>query len=498
MNKKFKNLMFLLAAALVVGGALTALMLFPNETGINENLPSEPEEIALIEKNIEEISKVSVKNKNDSFVVTREGDFDEDIIFNMPYKIDKLKDIKLRDNSIHGLLELVCNLKVTEKLDKNEDIDDEEFGFDKPFSTITATFDDKSKFTLIIGGLNISKNNHYISVSTDDDYIYLLPDFVAKFGTNGLEEFVDRILVDYEYFDGEDENELNMEYIEIKDYQDNIISRFDKNTERNDTAQDDILANKAFFKLTKPFETLLKEEKISELIGKVIGLEADSVIKIKPNRSDIIKHGLDKPDSVEIKVDKTIIRFKIGKSFVISEGDGDDAVNKLYYAVQNDKSSVIFAAAAENFVFGDFDPSEYLSGFLLLRHIEDMKTLEIKTADKTYTIQIGKTDEYNNFPVKVNDKTVDIEKFKTFYQKSLLDIIPERIYKDALPSKPDLVITYEYKDTDQPKDIINFYRLENRKMAMELNKTSTFMGAEPRLDRLIKHIELLSENKDYE
>ena len=520
MGKKIRNLLLIFVALAVVGGALTFALMMENpdeesdflidtEDFLNQN--------RVITKEATDVSKFTVKNEKSAFTVTSTGEEPVEGLEIALFEIAELKGL-LSSFALDDLSRLTYELRWVDKIEEEtDDFDFKKAGLDKPKSTLSITYADKSETEIKFGELSPDGNGRYFVISGDET-IYLASPAETESVLYSLYDFVDRIVVDAEIYFGTGEDEpdteetapeneeapaISIESLEVTDTAGNIKSRLTKNPNHESTGHIDILKNNASLTLEYPMEAPLDEEKTTELVNSLPGMYAYKVMEIHPDDKMLNEYKLDKADTFTVKTTKGILKLRVGKKFSITEGEGENEIKTTCYAVLNEDIPVIFAMGEKDFILGRYNHNDLLTAYLMTVMIYDIKTIRARLPNAVYDMELQGDDYSEDFYVKINGENIDPDRFKDYY-KTVLNFSPLEVYTEELTDntgktgKPEVTLTYKYKEKDKADDVVEFYRVGVRKVVMKLNGKSAFLSQESQFNKFVEHTELIYQNRDYE
>ena len=172
MSQKVRNLIIGLVILVVLGGALALLMLTQGD-GQGDDVSSEPpyavDSIKLVDKKPENITSIQVKNKEDSYTISRDKD--------KQFTIDKLNGFDQTSETMDVTAVRAAAMSATKEVETTLD-NQKKYGLDAPQAEVTVTFDDKSEFTFYLGNQAPSDKGYYLKVKGKES-VYIATENMA-------------------------------------------------------------------------------------------------------------------------------------------------------------------------------------------------------------------------------------------------------------------------------------------------------------------------------
>ena len=138
-------------------------------------------------------------------------------------------------------------------------------------------------------------------------------------------------------------------------------------------------------------------------------------------------------------------------------------------------------------------PLDITSTMVTSNYIYDLSSIEIKTADKTYDLEMSGSSS-DDFTVKIDGKDIETDRFKTFYQ-FLLRTSAEELYLQETDAEPYMTITI--KTTRGNTDVLEYIADSDRMTIIKLNGNADFRCRTAYTDRLLENLDALINGGEF-
>ena len=279
--------------------------------------------------------------------------------------------------------------------------------------------------------------------------------------------------------DTNDYSRINKMTIKRQDIDYDIVIEYDKRQDDPDS----INANSSAYVMTSPVNLDLNSEKSSNLMSLMFGLTASAIEVIAPDDAQKEQYGLTNPFA-EISMD-------------IAGGDlnltvGNETPDKTGRYCMAQDLNVIYIFSYDVLPWVTVMPLDVTTTLITSNFIFDLTSLEINGSsivNQKFTMTGSSNDD---FIIKLGDKDIDKELFKTFYQ-FILKAPAEELYFETPTSEASLTINITSGDHT---DVLAFYPLENRRSAVSLNGKVSFSLKTAYVERLIENFGHVTNNED--
>ncbi|QEN08857.1 DUF4340 domain-containing protein [Oceanispirochaeta crateris] len=182
--KKKKQLLFAIAALVLIGGSYTAVHLLSKPKAPNQEAPATPQEsYVLSDVSEDELKSITIENESGSYtlVLGQEGI----VVENSP-------EIILDQQAAAGLTYTLMRLQSFEIIE-NDSSALGNYGLESPKGTVILEETDGSKTIVNLGNTTPSKNGYY-ALKQGENTVYLLSSYHGTFFLNPLDLLRDRTL----------------------------------------------------------------------------------------------------------------------------------------------------------------------------------------------------------------------------------------------------------------------------------------------------------------
>jgi hypothetical protein len=330
---------------------------------------------------------------------------------------------------------------------KIDDTDLTRYGLDNPTATGVATYEDGSSVTITLGNLTADGKYYYMQ-SSDLDGIYLVDELMGNRLLYTVNDLTDKTLtaikpdyVDYVGVKAKNGDELLMYYDSEKSNASSLAAQ-----------------GLATLTMEKPIEGAIVYP--YNLEGSVLStckqLTLASVVEVQPD--DYSVYGLDDPEYIiRLRDSDAALELKVG---------GTDAAGNSYVMV-DDRVSVFLMDSTLLQPLENYTVTDFVEKFVSLHNRTDVSsvvmqgeygdfTLDFKTEGDNKIVTDEKGTSKDNRLVLINDKEVQSDSFKDFYELLVglgFDQIEEHTQKSG---EPNAVLTYYL--TDGSEQSVEFYQ----------------------------------------
>lgn len=487
MNSKLTGIIVVGVLAASMGGVL----LFLDKTGGQTDSSSADESSSavikqkennktqLVDRSAEDVVKVAVTNKSDSFVMERNN------TGKTVWNIDALPDLTLSLSEENGLADCAATLKSFDTVEENAG-DMSKYGFDDPTSTFTVTFSDGEERTFVVGNMLPNSDRYYYLHEEGSNTVYQVLETYLSYMVEPKEEYITKTLI------VQPGSEAYPEYgtltVKRKDLDYDIVIENDDNEKGAVSAQI----------MTSPVYGYLNISNSTAFTHGMWGLTAETAVKIKPTDDDLREYGLDDPTAVvTLKGEGYDYTLNIGAAIHEKDEDGNDkdAVSAYYCTLEGAEGlDCVFRIPAASLPWATNTPENILSSLMTFNYIEDVSEIVItkdgKTDDILLTYDAGKEDIGS---ATLNGKSLEIESLKTFYEYILTCPTDEVYFTE--PDESTSIMKIEIKRTDGGGDTLEYFADTGRRTIVKLNGITSYRIKSTWITQLEENITNLEAGK---
>lgn len=446
---------------------LVTLLIIPNKT----TKPKAENDIVILNKKAADIYSIQISKPTEVFTMAKNSE--------NKLSIYEWFNYLPNDFLFEQAGKYASNITSPKLIEQNPK-DLEKYGLKKPTSKVKVHFKDKSIYEFQMGSITPVKTGYYFyDVKSKKVYVVSIeaanPFILEK--VNYISSQVVSI--------GTPEDPITVMDMEIArpDLKENIlIVGIPKNQENPDSTKE--IFEVETYMLATPVRADTDFEKVNKYATSLTGLLAKKVVAVSPTNDDLIKYGLKQPSLVvtaTLNKDKGSVVFG---SYVPAEN--------AYYAM-NDKTDVVFLVSKDNIPWLIMKADDVLSRYIMLTNVSDLSGMILFSGEKSYKVDF-EFDKGTFNGVKIDNKTIDLKKFKEFY-KVVVGLPLDGINKEKQDIKSIVGFTYIYSDKTKNPVTIEFKKQVNLQCQVQINGEAAFYTNSTAIDNLIKNIDLIVQNK---
>ncbi|MBE6730662.1 MAG: hypothetical protein E7564_03125 [Ruminococcaceae bacterium] len=439
--KKYKKQIIILSAVLVVLGIVMAVLLItaPKEEATSSN--SAVEQINLITKSDVTVTSLSIKNSLSDYTINFIEEENDDGSITTRYEVPGYEDINFTTSNFDAAAKIMLNFNVDKELGEIENL--EEFGLTSELgSTVTATYSDGSKETVIVGKAASESSGKYI-LYNGKVYITLLNlIFSADMATQVSIPSWD--ISAYIESDGTESYTFDHVYLKGRNFKREIRLDYNKNTFSYDMTAPIICSGGYSFS--------------SDLADSLINFTAGSVVKVHPTEAEIEEYGL---NDCYAELDFSLN----GVAHKITLGNKID--NTKRYAFIDGNTSVVYGTyVTHTNTWAESKELDYRDTYASIVYIYDVDKFTVEAGGKTVEVDMKRTINTDrttdttksyDYTCIVNGKEMPYADTTKFY--STVIGIPLLNMTDADgDGKTLLKITYEFYEDEKKEDLVIEYQ----------------------------------------
>lgn len=346
------------------------------------------------------------------------------------YTLKGYEDYSLQSGIADQIANAAAKLDFT-KVASNDGGKKKEFGLENPRSTVTVTYNDKTKAKFIVGSDAPQSAGTYVQFGTEPTIYLCDAETVSAFDL-GLNDFMDKNI--NSSADTTGDSEASSISISGSGFKNEITLEPNKSQK-----------NSASYVMTSPVSGYANESEVSLITGGIRGLYADSVELVNPTDNQLEKAGLSKPYAkiTAVYPDTTV-------TLLSAKPDGDGNV-----LVMKENGKLVYKISTEKVAWADTSYEKLASEYVICPKMGSLTGVDVN-AGKAYgfdleTKDVTKTDDEGSettetvTKVTYGGKEIEIGKFTTFYDDLTLIKLSD-VKEKSFSGSPEVSITYTYDD----------------------------------------------------
>ena len=499
MKKNTRYILITLAAAVVLGGAVTALLLTQPATedaSSSSSSTSSTETISLFSYEESEVSNIQVKNANDTFTIVAKTETssasseDEEDTTITNFYLDGV-DEAIQNTTATSLSTYGYSLTATNEIGNEEDLTLEDYGLKDPQATVTTTLTDGTTETYSIGNEG-PISGYYVLY---DGKVYVVSLGTGLFGTK-LDFINTTVLTITPPSNDDDSSDSSSSEEATNDFTLFTFNGTNFPQEVKVVPQPESLLSS--YKLTTPYTVDANSTVFTNITDGVAALTATKAVVIDPTDEDLEEYGLKDP-TVEMSFtvngnSYTLLSGKLSGNTRYGMLKGVDVI----YAF--DESTVTDWANATLFSLRDT--------FVSLEMISDVSKLTVATPDKTDVFTLTRTENeesstedkisYDYSVTGTDGQEITYQDVFTKYYQTIIGVqLLEETTEETAQGEPVLTITYEYYE-DGPARVVKFYSIGDRRCLAEVDGQVVGVVTSQSVQDIIDNTEIILQNKSVE
>ena len=332
----------------------------------------------------------------------------------------------------------------------------QDYGLDKPRSTVKVTFTNNNERTITVGNDAPDNQGTYIMVDGDKAIYLVDSESVDSFLYKPLSLLSKEVTAS-----SEAEGSANPKKAKISGSKFKDAMEFVEN--------DDKTVSGAYFKMTAPVSCFVNVTNGSKVLGSLRSVSADDVLAYKPDEKTLKKYGIDTENPyAEISAEFSDTKIHLyGAKPVLnntensSTADASEQVSSVY--VYNPESKMIYSVSSAKAEWALTSYEDMVFEYVMRPDLPYIKNIEVTASGKTYSFDVNhekNTDsegnETSSTTFKYGDKSIDSEKFDVFYQ-NLESAMVNTVKSGKAEGNAELTVKISYTNDKQP-DTYTFYK----------------------------------------
>ncbi len=432
-----------LSLAVLAGAIFAVTRLLPQEEPADTSSQADLLGITLVDMNANDVQRIQLKNKNDSFTV-----FSEEVTSSSTssattttlWKIDGIDPTLTTSSSISSFVGSCTKIEAIRKMNSVSG----EFGFDDPTAVLTVTCTDSSKnYTLTVGKTSADSTGYYAKLSDDAVYIvnatYVTP-LTAKsteFANNKIFSALTSTKEPEYFSDGE---LLKFDYITFAG------KNFSKPLKMEPNPEPVIGLS---YLITQPIQRAAVDEPVQELLTVFTqDLTASGMFAYTMTPALKTQYGLDDPAVVmQAKIGDFEVKLSVGNLF------------EEYYALQLEGVNAIYKVSADALPFVTATERTYLNSRFFFEGIDTLSSIQFTGGGKDFIFNPS-FDDKDELTVLYEGQKKSPTTFKVFYRNVLAMGVQDFI-SDTATGATAMTIKVKFNN-GKADSVITFTEYSNR------------------------------------
>ena len=386
--------------------------------------------VVLSDRAEDALVSISIKNRDGSFAVTIEKG---------EYKCAELEGLPSNDKEFKKLAESVTQLRAIARVKGSSD---GEFGFEKPTAVVNAEYSDDTSAVITLGN-KTTNGNYYIKIA-ENGPIYLVADKKAEYFTADIKKFVSLELTD-------DNNEP--ESVKYKTSKGNLLIEKMANPYTNGLEE-----TYKYYVQEGENRAYADSAELENTIMSIKGLKAESAAHLFPTDEDFKTYGFNEETN-----DKVVYTAAGETTTLVLGSRGPD-----YYYIYRTGIDVIYMIPITSVRWDGANFFSVSTRTLIAPNISEVSGVKVKTLTNEYEVQIK--DEQ----LEYNGNLLDLTKSKELYKAFCGAKAEYELDGEVQNIKPELTITFIYKDETKKEDVIEFVPYGLRRYAARFNGVAKY------------------------
>lgn len=435
MSKRVRTIIIALAAVLVLGGGLAAVLLLTDAPADSDADSSESTTLTLVDKSKDKkgkeiekpVTRVEVTTASESFVLADNKDG--------ALAVEAYADLPINSDQVSTLTDALATISANRKLDSPREA--KEYGLDKPQATVTVTYADKSTYAFELGDMSgVSDEAYFRPTGTTD--VYLVEKSFANTVLQKSTAYIGISLISAPAVKDDDENgSVVMRDVVLT----GSVRGNQPLTVRLTNSDDSDTVSLYTYLVETPYYRGANDENAKAAFDSAYSLTAETAYIAYPTKKQKSECGFDKPYSVAkmhtaVKTvettsttgttspgtttsatDEQKTKYYNVESHTVTVGKKSD--DGQYYVMVDDLN-VIYLVAADSIPWVEVTYNDVASTMLLLEDITGVQSIVVTENGKTTTFSLTHDAEAEDnddmLTVKVDGKQTDTANFRQLYQ----------------------------------------------------------------------------------
>ncbi len=451
-NKRTVMLLAVLAAILLLGGALAFLLLYEGDEGAETSsiTPTVTAKFLITDKTQEDVKSFTVQNPAGTYTITGQGeDYTVSSFVNATGEtITVPSNVVFNSAAVEFVVSSLFTATMNQVIEGGAD-NLTLYGLQNPAAKVDVSYKDGATASYSIGSAAPDGTNYYV-YNPQTKEVGLVPTSSLANVLSAKEDFVDKTLVPTK----EDDTIVVTKAVlggTVRPEQ-IVIDAF--TAEELAEAADKSLAPSGY-KITAPKQWDADTSKTVAITDELWAAQADGVVSIAPTEQQLQETGLAEPFStLSMTFGGKTVELKLGNK----NADG------LYYCTTSLNNAVMLVSA-DKMGWAEFQAFDLYYKLVVVPNIKTVSAVTVEFDGKQNRFVLTH-DEEDNLTVTMGGKEINDEVFRSYYQ---LVISAKGEYEAGeIPegAPVQMKFTYEYVDKSKPSTVVEFVRLNDRRSAI--------------------------------
>jgi len=450
MTQQKRQILILTILLAIASLGLLATSIFKQTSGVVKS-----QEASLVNISINEISRVTINNQSDSYIVEREGE---------GFYIADLPMDLVNPDYLLMLLQESSKLDYIEVVEENPN-DLSIYGLDTPEAIVVIEYLNGETIKLLIGATEGVSQNRYVMQEGEDEVLLKKNNQTIRF-TMPLVNYLSFEIVPFSQTSSPLYAVGDISFSGSALVEPIAIEAVTKDNEQ--TLRDAASFGAATHIIRTPMLHEVDQKEAMEIFSSVVGLLNERVLAYNCTDTELFEYGFDNP-YLQIEFDFILTKEAMPERIILKVVPYEDG-----YAVIRDDQRVVHLISDEAFLKVDY--AKLVLRWFFSPLITDIARVEVNIdgADNIFEIA-GQTNK--ELSVTLNGKALDMQRFREYYTLLISASNDGEGLIDELPNDEQallVTIKYEYKDSQKEPDILRLYDAEGRKLYANVNGVTEF------------------------
>ena len=456
MRKKVTGLIIIAIVAVVLFSTIIILLLHPAK---DSDTDSDTGTVAVLTLSSTDISEIQVTNQSSGFSLVRKDE--------STFKLKDKDSLPQNATTISSIITELTSVTAVQSIAK-EPTDLSVYGLSSPTATIKIILNSGEEKSLFIGNASLS-GNIYLKTADSNEVFAISSSSISCYNYTNL-DFYDLSITTTATTD-------TIDYFRLAKGND-VIYELSKlpEADSSDVSSDTSTSTySSTFEMLAPFSGDSNSTNLSTALTALSSLAFTEAVSDDVSTANLKNYGLDSP--------KYTFTYNYSDlSSTVYFGNKDDDGN--YYAMLKDRG-IVYTVASSSASFLDFSSTDMFASLIFLRNITTVKNILMEGYDLSYSFDLENSASSNSddLVIKYNGQTYDTEKFRTLYQT----IIGVSIAGSGTKPSGNPVATITFTTNDGAKDVIKYYKYDDRNMFVTVNGSGNFYANKTQVEKIFSN-----------
>ena len=471
MKKQLRNIIiaFSVVAVLVVGILILTNLVKPmSSTSSSSDSSSSTPAITVYKTDSTKVTSIQVKSGSSEYTIRQASGV---------FTIDGLNNVPLNQSTVKDSLSDSTDVTAS-RLIESKSSNLKQYGLDKPKIVVTVTSSDGTSYVIDVGNATPASDGYYIKLGNSNDVYKSESQAIHDDFSGSVIYYVNTEMTS---LDTTKLTEMTSIFFGGSSRPATIVLDEDKSTEAAAASSETAPG----YLMVSPRTYALDNDQISTVTTALPAILATSVLSIDVSQKNLTKYGLVNP------------KYTFGYVFdnqktTIDVGTPYDDSGTTYLPLKIEGTPVIYSIEESSLPFYNWQMSDMCSTMLFSEYIDDVKSITVKTATDSYTINLtGTSDALVGTYGKEKLVTDDI---RLFYQ-SLAGISFEGAATQPKNGSLYCHVEVDFRNAATPPVKMDFTSIDGQKLFWSYNGTGDFYVLRSQVDTMIQAIQSLTAGK---